>query len=74
MQNHVTDMLRVKTMNRNDLSNKRVKKIDDKITLVLTYHSTLAKATQTTFKSQCLIAVLPSPPRLAFLDLLALRV
>ena len=64
---------RVKTMNRADMLSKRKKEIDNRINLVLTYHPTLTnvyeilqKAHRHMLKSQRLIAVLPSPPRLAF--------
>ena len=60
-------------MNRANLLRKRKKEIDNRITLVLTYHPALTKvyeilqkAHRNTLKSQRLTAVLPSPPRLAF--------
>ena len=64
---------RVNTMNRADLLSKRKKEIDNRITLVLTYHPALTKvyeilqkARRHTLKSQDFTTVLPSPPRLAF--------
>ena len=63
---------RVKTMNRTDLLSKREKEIDNRITLVLTYHLALTKVYEIlqnghrhTLKSQRLTAVLLSLPRLA---------
>ena len=62
---------RVKTMNKTDLLRKLKKEIDNRITLVLTYHPALTKvyevlqkAHRHTLKSRRLTAVLPSPPRL----------
>ena len=67
------DIKRVKTMNRTDLISKYEKEIDNRITLVLTYHPALTKVYETLqkahihrLKSQCLTTILPSPPRLAF--------
>ena len=58
----------VKTMNRADLLSKRKKEIDNRITLVLTYHPALTKVYEIlqkehrhTLKSQHLTSVLPSP-------------
>ena len=60
-------------MNRTDLLSKREKEIDNRITVVLTYHPALNKVYQIlqkahrhTLKSQRLTLVLPSPPRLPF--------
>ena len=60
-------------MNRTDLLSKREKELNNRITLVLTYHPALAKVCEIlqkthrhTLKSQRLTAVLPSPPRLVF--------
>ena len=67
------EIKRVKTVNRTDLLSKRQKEIDNRITLVLTYHPALTKvyeilqkAHRRTLKSQRLTAVLPSPTRHAF--------
>ena len=64
---------RGKTMSKADLLRKRKKEIDNRITLVLTFHAALTKvyeilqkAHRHTLKSQRLNVVLPSPPRLAF--------
>ena len=63
---------RVKNINRADLLRKRIKEIDNRITLVLTYHTALTKvyeilqkAHRHTLKFQRLTAVLPSPPRVS---------
>ena len=71
---------RVKTMNRADLLSKRKKEIDNRITLVLTYHPALTKVYEIlqkthrhTLKSQRLTAVFPSPPRLAFCNAKTLK-
>ena len=63
---------RVKTMNKTDLLRKLKKEIDNRITLVLTYHPALTKvyeilqkAHRHTLKFQRLTAVLPSPPRVS---------
>ena len=60
-------------MSRTDLLSKREKEIDNRITLVLTYHPALTKVCEILqkthrhrLKSQCLTAVLPSPLRLVF--------
>ena len=67
-------------MNRTDLLSKREKEIDNRITLVLTYHPALTKVCETlqkthryTLKSQRLTAVLPSPPRLVFRNVKTLK-
>ena len=64
---------RVKAMNRTDLLSKGDKEIDNRITLVFTYHPALTKVYEIlqkvyrhTLKSQRLTAILPSPPELAF--------
>ena len=63
----------VKTMNRTDLLSECKKEVDNRITLILTYHPALTevyeilqKAHRHMHKCQRLTAVLPSPPRLAF--------
>ena len=60
-------------MNRTDLLSKREKEIDNRITLVFTYHVALTKVYEILQKThrhmlkfQHLTVVLPSPPRLAF--------
>ena len=64
---------RVKTLNRTDLLSRHEKEIDNRTTLVLTFHPALNKvykilkrAHRNTLKSQFLTVVLPSPPQLAF--------
>ena len=59
---------RVKNMDRADLLSKHKKEIDNRITLVLTYHPALTKVYEIlqkehrhTLKSQHLTSVLPSP-------------
>ena len=46
------DIKRVKTMNRTDLISKYEKEIDNRITLVLTYHPALTKVYETLQKAQ----------------------